>query len=115
LPVIEHTVTVYKIWYEYRENLPRKSRYTLGDKIDTLFLQLLELLFTASYQNKERKLSTLEIAQKKNDTLQFILRIAWEIHAVENGKYIALSTELHELGRMIGGWRKGLASKTPAQ
>lgn len=106
---------VYKLWHEYRNNFPKKSRYTLGDKIDLLFLQTLELLFIASYQSKEKKLITLEMAVKKLDLLKFLLRVSWELKVLDNQKFIILSEKLQEIGRMLGGWRKGLENKTPAK
>ena len=114
LPVIEHTVTVYKRWQEYRDHFPKKSRYTLADRIDALFIQILELLFVGSYQSKSEKLPTIAAALRKSDVLKFLLRIAWETHALDTKKYAAISEEMRELGRMIGGWKKGLESKTPA-
>jgi len=113
LPVIEHAVAVYKRWQEYRDHLPKKSRYTLGDRIDTLFIQILELLFVASYQSKIEKLPTITAALKKTDVLKFMLRIAWETRALDTKKYVAISEVMQELGRMIGGWKKGLEVKTP--
>jgi len=115
LPVIEHAVAVYKNWQEYRSHFPKKLRYTLGDKIDTLFIQILELLFVASYQNKNEKLPTISMALRKADILKFLLRIAWEVRAIETKKYIDISERMQELGRMIGGWKRGLESKTPAR
>lgn len=115
LPVLEHAVTVYKIWYQYRSDFPKAARYVLGDKIDQLFVQLLELLLVASYQSKTDKLPTIRSAVRRMDVLKFFLRITWEIGALENKKYANLSEQAHELGRMIGGWKKGLESKTPPQ
>ena len=93
---------------------PKKSRFTLGDRIDALFIQILEYLFVASYQSKQEKLPTIAAALRKTDVLKFMLRIAWETHALDTKKYAIISEEMHELGRMIGGWKKGLESKTPA-
>ncbi|MES2006519.1 MAG: four helix bundle protein [Patescibacteria group bacterium] len=115
LPVIEYTVSVYKLWYEYREHFPKKSRFTLGEKIDTLFVQILELLFVASYQAKDAKLPTLMLAVKRLDTLKFFVRISWELQALDTKKYIALSEKLEEVGKMLGGWKKGLETKTPSK
>ena len=114
MPVIEHGVSVCKLWNAYREDFPRSARYTLGDRIDILFVHILELLFTASYQSKDAKLPTLDMAVRKTDVLKFLLRVAWELRALDTKKYAALSEKLDEFGRMIGGWRKGLLSKTPA-
>ena len=115
MPVIEHAVTVYKRWQEYWDHFPKKSRYSLGDRIDTLFVQVLEFLFIASYQSKAEKLPTIAAALKKTDVLKFLLRVAWETNALDTQKYAIISENVQELGRMIGGWKKGLESKTPAR
>lgn len=115
MPIIEHTVLVYKLWYEYRDHFPKKSRYTLGDRIDLVFIQLVELLWTAGYQGKEEKIPTISRAIQKLDGLKFLLRIAWEIQVLDNVKYASLSESLFEIGKMLGGWKKGLEPKTPAR
>jgi len=45
----------------------------------------------------------------KLDVLKLFLRVAWEIKALDNKKYIALSEKLDEIGRMLGGWLKQLS------
>lgn len=107
-------LTVYKKWYGYRDSIPKKSRYTLGDKIDARFIQILELLYIASYQSKAEKLPTLERSLSGVDTLKFLLRVAWDLRVFDNKKYADLSEGLQEVGRQIGGWRKGLQTKTSA-
>ncbi len=107
-------LAVYKTWYGYRDSFPKKSRYTLGDKIDNRFLAILELLYTASYQSRDEKLPTIQRALSGTDTLKFLLQVAWEVRALDNKKYTELSEGLQEVGRQIGGWRKGLQTKTPA-
>lgn len=114
LPAIEHMLTVYKTWYGYRDGIPKRSRYTLGDKIDSRFIQVLELLYIASYQSAIDKLPTLDRALSGIDTLKFFLRIAWELRVFDDKKYSNLSEGLHEVGRQVGGWRKGIQTKTLA-
>lgn len=111
LPVVEHTLGVYKLWYGYRDHFPKKSRYTLGDKIDARFLNILELISVASYQSPEEKLPTLNRAIMGVDVLKFLLRVAWELHILDEKKYIALSEGVQEIGKQIGGWRKGVEKK----
>lgn len=105
-------LAVYKTWYAYRDGMPKKSRYTLGDKIDSRFIQVLELLYVASYQSPAEKIITLQRALSGVDTLKFLLRIAWELHIFDDKKYTTLSEGLQEVGRQVGGWRKGLQTKT---
>lgn len=108
-------LTVYKTWYTYRDGIPKKSRYTLGDKIDSRFIQVLELLYVASYQGTSEKLPTIERALSGVDILKFLLRIGWELRVFDDKKYTTLSEGLNEVGRQVGGWRKGLQTKTSAK
>jgi hypothetical protein len=49
--------------------------------------------------------------------VKFFLQLAWENKCIQNEKYLALSEQLEEVGRMIGGWKKGIEAKikTPAK
>ena len=105
---------MYKQWNSYRNNIAKQSRFTIGAKIDNLFLEAIELLFIAGYLNKEQKLPVLQKANGKLDLLKFFLQIAWELKLFDAKKYAELSKPLDEIGRMLGGWRKGIESKTPA-
>lgn len=113
MPVIEHLVSVYTLWYGYRDHFPKKSRYTLGDKIDSIFVDALELVSIASYQYREEKLPTIVLALRRVDSLKFFFRIAWELSILDDKKYTVLSQNIEETGRMLGGWKKGLEAKTP--
>jgi len=113
LPLIDHVLTVYKLWHGYQNDFPKNLRFTLGEKIESAILNILEYLFIASYQDRKEKLPTIRLAVRKTDLLKFFLRVSWELHALDNKKYILISEKVHEVGRMIGGWQKGLESKTP--
>ena len=45
------------------------------------------------------------------DILKFFSQLAWENKLIPNDKYIELFERLLEIGRMLGGWRKGLLEK----
>jgi hypothetical protein len=106
-------LTAYKTWQSQVDNLPRKSRYTLGSKIDVAFISVLELLFVASYQTPREKTATLLSALRRFDVLKFLLRVAWEMHAIDTAFYARISLQMDETGKMLGGWYRGIASKTP--
>jgi len=78
----------------------------LAAKIDSLFIETLEYIFIASYLSKEQKIPYLQKAIARLDLLKFILQVSWEIKVLDNKKYIALSEQLNEIGRMLGGWNK---------
>ena len=102
------------LWSEYHGILPKKHRYTLGEKIDGLFIDMLEGMAAASFLSKEEKLPYIRLAIRKLDTVKVLLLILWETKSLDNKKYTALSLPLDEVGRMLGGWQKGITSKTPA-
>ncbi len=79
--------------------------------MNTLFLELLELLVIASYL-KNRRISYIQKAIIKLDLLKFFLQLTWEIKILDDKKFIALSEKLNEIGRMLGGWNKRLIKET---
>ena len=109
LPIVTHLTAAYKLWHSYLPNIPRDSRYTLGTKIDALFIETTEPIFIATYLSKEQKLPYLRKAAANLDLVKFFLQILWEIQAIDNKKYIALSEKLDEIGRMLGGWMRQLS------
>lgn len=114
LSVIQKLTTAYKLWHEFLPNFPKTSRYTLGEKIDSLFLEVTELSFLASYFYKAQKLPYVQKAVVKLDLLKFFLKISWEIKAIDNKKFILLSEKLNEIGKMLGGWLRQLTKENSA-
>jgi len=78
-------------------------------------LHILEFSFTAAYLPSEQKIIMLGKIISRLDILKFFAQIAWENKLVPDDKYITFSQKLNEIGRMLGGWRKGLQSNTPAK
>ena len=105
--------TAYSFWFSIFNDFPKIHRYTLGGKIEDYFLALLENIFISIYLSPETKIARLVIAISKLDGIKFFLQIAWENKCVPNAKYAELSEYLNEIGRMLGGWKKGLEKKTP--
>ena len=111
---MQKLVAVYKIWQAYLPHFPKTSRYTSGEKIDSLFVEIIECIVIASYLSKPEKLPYLKKGLIKLDVLKFFLQVAWEIKALDNKKFIELSEKLFEIGRMLGGWNKQLIRENPA-
>jgi len=87
-------------------HLPRLTRFSLGSKIDSYFVDCLELALLAGYASRQEKSGYIRKLSAKLDCLKFFLKILWELKALDNKKYINLSTQLAEIGKMIGGWSK---------
>jgi len=104
----------YQYWLTLHRNFPKPERFGIGQKIDQLFLAVLELSFTTSYLPPEQKIILLGKTISQLDVLKFFVQIAWENKLIPTNKYAELSIKLEEIGRMLGGWKRGLISKTPA-
>lgn len=105
--------TAYSLWLAIFNDFPRIQHQTLARKIDDYFLKLLEVVFTCLYLPPEHKINKLTTAISQLDGVKFFLQLAWENKSISSKKYAALSGQLNEIGRMLGGWKKGLENKTP--
>lgn len=113
LPVLQKVIDVYKIWHAHYSNFPRLSKFSLGAKIDSLFTDVIELIFLAGYAGVDQKYTFVIRASTKLDLLKFFMQVAWEVKCLDHRKYAALSVPLNEIGKDIGGWQKYLQTKQP--
>ncbi len=90
------------------EKFPKNSRFTVGQRIINVSLDIMELLIEARYAQKGKK-EKIEYLHKINialDKLRIFMRIA------ENRKYLSqkqiafIFQELFEIGSLLGGWIK---------
>jgi len=104
LPLLQHVKNSYLLWYEYYKIIPKTHRYTIAQKIDSLFVEIIEGISIASFLDKSEKLPWIQFSIRKLDTLKVLLLILWETKSLDNKKYLALSIKLDEAGKMLGGW-----------
>ena len=103
----------YRLWLALHRDFPRVERLGVGQKIEHSFLDLLELTFSSVYLPIDPKIILLGRAISKLDVLRFFIQLAWEGKLMPTEKYADLLTRLGEIGRQLGGWKKGLQTKTP--
>jgi hypothetical protein len=104
LPILEKTKIAYLFWYDYYQIIPKNHRYSLGRRIDSIFVEIIESLVSASFLVGKEKLPYIRFAIRKIDTLKIFLMILWETKSLDDKKYIALSLKIDEIGKMSGGW-----------
>lgn len=88
--------------------MPRTYRYTIGKRIEDRFLDLLEISYRTYYSEKDHKLKLLQSAITLLDIIKYLITIAWEGELISHLHFESINSKLQELGRMLGGWRKGL-------
>lgn len=104
LPVLTKVKEGYLLWYKFYQDLPKSHRHSLGQRIDTLFVEIIEAISAASFLSREEKHPYVRLAIRKADTLRLLLLVLWETKSLDDKKYIALSMKLGEAGKMLGGW-----------
>jgi len=94
----------YLIWITFYQTLPKIHKHSLGQKIDTIFVEIIEAISIASFLSREEKPPWVRLAIRKTDTLKILLMVLWEIKALDDKKYITLSAGIDEIGKILGGW-----------
>lgn len=111
LPVLNKVKGAYLTWYKFYQDIPKTHRHSLGQRIDTLFVEVIEAISAASFLSREEKHPYVRLAIKKMDTLRVLLIILWETKSFDDKKYITLSVILDEAGKMLGGWNGQLTKQ----
>lgn len=106
----------YVLWYGYYQILPKTHRHSLGQRIDCLFVELMESVAIAGFLSREEKPPFVRLAIRKTDTLRVLLMVLWETKSLDDKKYIALSLKVEGVGKMLGGWSGQLTKQnSPAK
>lgn len=114
VPIVYAVEKFYASLYNEFRNLPKKDRFTIGQKSETLTLDLLATLFHAQKKRGEKRIEELCEADTTLKILKTVIRLAFEVQVIEEGKYLRLERALVEIGRMLGGWIKYTATENPA-
>ena len=84
------------------DKFPRNRRFTLGERIESGLLTVLECLVEACYSRQKQ--AALSLANRKLESIRHLWRLAYELKAI-NGKSFQHGAKLMlELGQQIGGW-----------
>lgn len=96
------------MFHIYIKNFPKTEKYGLGQKIETLILEMLELTFNALSSSNDKKVIAVQKLSNKNDLLKLLIRLCCDIKLINQKRYLRIQSYLHEIGEMIGGWLKSL-------
>ena|SRR3989344_1637140 len=98
----------YLIWLNIVQHIPKGARYTIGERIENKFLDLLEFSYVTYFSAKEKKIEKISECVLVLDTLKFLISIAWEGKLISHAQYETVAMKLNEVGKMFGGWIKSL-------
>ena len=92
--------------YSATGQVPRLRRYTLGERIETLLLQVLERLLEAAYSSGRDKTRALQRASQHLNVVRHLWRLSHELKAVPPRAHAHGAERLVQLGRQLGGWQR---------
>ena len=94
------------------DRFPRAQRFLLGDRIQGVALDVLESLIDATYTR--RRQPPLARANLGIEKLRFLLRLAHDLHHLDQRRYGHAARCLDETGRRIGAWMKAHRARQSA-
>lgn len=86
------------------DKFPRARKFTLGDRIETTALDVMDGLIAATYTRGRDAL--LVQANLGLERLRFLFRLAMELRCIDTKRYEHAARSLDEIGRLVGGWMK---------
>lgn len=66
------------------------------------------------YAPINKKILLLEETSDYIDSFRFFFQLLWETKLISSKEYASFGTEIEKLGKIVGGWKKGLINKTSA-
>ncbi|OGG75927.1 hypothetical protein A3A41_00530 [Candidatus Kaiserbacteria bacterium RIFCSPLOWO2_01_FULL_54_22] len=97
---------LYRSAHERVSRFPKVSRHSLGARIETTVLDLLESLYLAQSKGGASRFLLLNKADIQLKILLAHLRLAHATRCLNDAGFAELSTISVEIGRMLGGWIK---------
>jgi len=89
-------------------SLPKCHRFTFGQRLDNLTLELLLLATRAIFAERAAKPPLLREANLLLEQLRVLWRLVCDRHWISQQQLLFVAGRLDEIGRMAGGWLKQL-------
>jgi len=83
---------------------PRAQRFQIGERLENLSYDVLELLLDATYSRN--KAPILYQANVKLAKARYFVRLCKDLKLINLKKYEILTKQINEIGIQLGGWIK---------
>jgi len=104
LPVFVKWMEFVSWLFPTMEKLPKKTRFTISQRVENYALDIVEDLIEARYaRNKKEILMRVNL---KIEKMRILFRICYERKFVSLKAYKHFMSSIDNVGRMIGGWIK---------
>jgi hypothetical protein len=106
--ILERIKEAYLIWLNIVPHMPKHNRYTIGERIENKFLDLLELTYATYFSSREVKMNDIPKCILVLDTLKFFISVTWTNKLISHKQCEEIALKLDEIGKIFGGWLKNL-------
>jgi len=97
-----HEILIWLV--PHLDKFPRVRRFTLGERLESTLLEVLELLVQAAYTRGKRE--ALSKANLRLEVARHLWRMAYELKTIPLKRYEHGARLMTDLGRQVGGWLK---------
>lgn len=94
------------------DTFPRARRFTLGERIESGLLYVLERLIEAAYSSGQAKAAALHTANLRLDVVRHLWRLGHALKALPGKQYGYGAGLMEGLGRQIGAWHRGSLARS---
>ncbi len=91
------------------KNFPRDQKFLIGDRMQNIASELMEIFIEAYYSNSKKKKKKLQKANILLEKMRFYIRLCYELGYYNSSKYAQIMKQVQEIGRITGGWIKSLS------
>lgn len=112
IPIFRKAYDLYKAFHGLRDSIPKQDRHTVWQRCETIILELLEGIFRASQAYGAEKLTPLKEASLQLNFLRIFVRLMKDVKTIDSKQYVALQSQVDEVGRMLGGWIKSTKERS---
>ena len=112
VPGAVHACHELLVWLiPHLDKFPRPRRFTLGERLESGLLEVLEMLVEAAYGREKAR--PLKAANLKLEVVRHLWRMAYELKVIPARRYEHGAGLIDGIGRQIGGWLR--ATTEPLQ
>lgn len=94
------------LWmYPQINKFPKQQRFVLGQRIETTFVRIIELIIESTSPNYNRNYSLRKI-DTELDKLRIFVRLSRDLNFLSVKNYLSASDKINEIGKLLGGLKK---------
>ncbi len=88
---------------------PKAHRFLLAERLGEMALDFYDLVLEAAMEPSEA-MEKLDQADRMLAKIRLYVRLSHDLQCISVGQYEHAAKQIDEIGRLIGGWKKKIAS-----